>query len=552
MPIKVTCGKCANVLNAPDSAGGKKGKCPKCATVMDIPTGPIVPAGPVPPPPPPQFPTPSPAGNPFAFAGGAAPAPAPANAPPPPPAENPFSFNFGAPASATAPAPAATAPPPPKTAPKPTAPAPAAKAPAAPPKPAPKSAPVPANDNPFSFGDEPVPIPAAVKTATPPKAAPGISKPTPPPTPAPVGDNPFSFGFDQPSEPAPAPAAPSPKPAAKPAPAPAAKKPAPPPPKPAAKPAPAPAAENPFAFVYDDPTPPAPEPEKPAKPAAKPAGKLTAPKTASTPAAPDDDPFGFLNTVVSDPSLQPSGDAVRIGEEPPPEPKPAAKVEAKKPAAKAEPAPVSDVIDVDVEPESGSDLTPAARVATAAPNANPFSFDGSAPTPANAAPRAAAPALVSGSPFDFGDDAVSLPPPVAGAPVVNPGGDSFVEAELVEDSAPALARRVTTAEGNVRIRIGANTESPALLSLRVKGYRVWLEYAQVDDPTNKWYPFRPDYHAEAGDSRFTANTAVELLGLVAMWETRGDNWSVRPGEPNVFDELKSKAKRVDAKGNKLP
>ncbi len=39
MPIKVTCPKCQGVLHAPDDAGGKKGKCPTCGTVLAIPDG---------------------------------------------------------------------------------------------------------------------------------------------------------------------------------------------------------------------------------------------------------------------------------------------------------------------------------------------------------------------------------------------------------------------------------------------------------------------------------------------------------------------------------
>lgn len=37
MPIKVTCPKCQGVLHAPDDAGGKRGKCPTCGTVLAIP-----------------------------------------------------------------------------------------------------------------------------------------------------------------------------------------------------------------------------------------------------------------------------------------------------------------------------------------------------------------------------------------------------------------------------------------------------------------------------------------------------------------------------------
>ena len=40
----------------------------------------------------------------------------------------------------------------------------------------------------------------------------------------------------------------------------------------------------------------------------------------------------------------------------------------------------------------------------------------------------------------------------------------------------------------VCIRIAGNTEIPALLALRAQGYRVWLEYLKIDDPTSPWHP----------------------------------------------------------------
>lgn len=37
MPITVVCGSCANRLTAPDSAAGRRAKCPKCAATVEIP-----------------------------------------------------------------------------------------------------------------------------------------------------------------------------------------------------------------------------------------------------------------------------------------------------------------------------------------------------------------------------------------------------------------------------------------------------------------------------------------------------------------------------------
>ncbi len=104
----------------------------------------------------------------------------------------------------------------------------------------------------------------------------------------------------------------------------------------------------------------------------------------------------------------------------------------------------------------------------------------------------------------------------------------------------------------VCIRIAGNTEVPALLALRAKGYRVWLEYMKVDDPSSPWHPYMPDYQAEKEGAYFSATSPVELLGLVTVWETRGDDWKFKRGEPNILGELMESAKTFDSEGNELP
>ncbi len=103
----------------------------------------------------------------------------------------------------------------------------------------------------------------------------------------------------------------------------------------------------------------------------------------------------------------------------------------------------------------------------------------------------------------------------------------------------------------VGIRIAGNTCIPALLALRAKGYRLWLEYSKVDDPNNSYHPYRPDYQAEKDGAYFSATTSVELLGLVAMWEVRGDDWRFKAGETDVLDELMDAAKTFDSQGNEI-
>ena len=56
MPIKFECTECHKIVTAPDAAGGKRGKCPFCGNLVDIPAASTAAAVPPPPPPPPPPP----------------------------------------------------------------------------------------------------------------------------------------------------------------------------------------------------------------------------------------------------------------------------------------------------------------------------------------------------------------------------------------------------------------------------------------------------------------------------------------------------------------
>ncbi|PSB58930.1 hypothetical protein [Chamaesiphon polymorphus] len=103
----------------------------------------------------------------------------------------------------------------------------------------------------------------------------------------------------------------------------------------------------------------------------------------------------------------------------------------------------------------------------------------------------------------------------------------------------------------VHIRTAGNTRLPALLALQAKGFRVWLEYVKIDNPKDYWHPYMPDYQAEKNGNYFSATNAVELLGLVAMWEVRGNDWKFKNGEPDIHDELMELAKVCDGDGNEI-
>lgn len=89
-----------------------------------------------------------------------------------------------------------------------------------------------------------------------------------------------------------------------------------------------------------------------------------------------------------------------------------------------------------------------------------------------------------------------------------------------------------------------NTGNPCLLALRAKGYtlKVWRTKSEM----NK---YGIHYEAEKDGRVFIASNDAELLGLVAMWEVRGDDWRTKPGEPYIHDELYPTAITYDSEGN---
>ncbi len=101
----------------------------------------------------------------------------------------------------------------------------------------------------------------------------------------------------------------------------------------------------------------------------------------------------------------------------------------------------------------------------------------------------------------------------------------------------------------VSIRVAMNTWVPALLAIRAKGYRLWVDYHKYDDPAHPLHPYQLDYQAEKEDAYFSATTPVELLGLIAMWETRGNRWKAEPGDGGIEDELHAAARTFDRDGN---
>lgn len=73
----------------------------------------------------------------------------------------------------------------------------------------------------------------------------------------------------------------------------------------------------------------------------------------------------------------------------------------------------------------------------------------------------------------------------------------------------------------------------AALTLREGGYRIWWEASER--------PNADDWWAEKDGREFVASSPLGLLGLVALWERRDDEWQAKPGEVNLVEQLKVEA-----------
>lgn len=83
----------------------------------------------------------------------------------------------------------------------------------------------------------------------------------------------------------------------------------------------------------------------------------------------------------------------------------------------------------------------------------------------------------------------------------------------------------------VKISAAANVEIPAYLTLREKGYKVY--WKRTDEEKEYWY-------AEKDNLNFMAEGPIELLGVVGVYELRGQNWKASDAEIDEFMEKYNK------------
>lgn len=105
---------------------------------------------------------------------------------------------------------------------------------------------------------------------------------------------------------------------------------------------------------------------------------------------------------------------------------------------------------------------------------------------------------------------------------VRPKSDVATEADQ-----PSLTHwDIDMAQDHSLLCAAGNTEVPAYLVLKQKGYTVG--YDQRESDRRSWY-------AEKDHLRFQADSVIEVLGLVCMYENRGINWAAT--DPEIDDFL---------------
>jgi hypothetical protein len=88
----------------------------------------------------------------------------------------------------------------------------------------------------------------------------------------------------------------------------------------------------------------------------------------------------------------------------------------------------------------------------------------------------------------------------------------------------------------VKIAAAGNTDNPAILAIHTKGYRLSTYSYELHPGEN--IP-RIDIIAEKDGNKFIAENGPTLLGLIAMWEIRGDDWQCSEDERLILrNELK--------------
>ncbi|HEY4263252.1 MAG TPA: hypothetical protein VGM98_24030 [Schlesneria sp.] len=94
------------------------------------------------------------------------------------------------------------------------------------------------------------------------------------------------------------------------------------------------------------------------------------------------------------------------------------------------------------------------------------------------------------------------------------------------------------------IRAAGNTMIPAFCAIAAKGYSITIWHNRHDDGD-----LSTQFDAQSNGRSFSATSPEELLGLIAMWEVRGDDWQLKSGEAELWDRLMKESIAYDSDGN---
>ncbi|MEL6189958.1 MAG: hypothetical protein AAFU79_35485, partial [Myxococcota bacterium] len=107
-------------------------------------------------------------------------------------------------------------------------------------------------------------------------------------------------------------------------------------------------------------------------------------------------------------------------------------------------------------------------------------------------------------------------------------------------------------ELKLNIGIAGNTGPRALFVLVEKGYAVEKAYVRETNTETGQHDYHSSFTASRDGRLFSARSEEALLGLVALWEYRGDDWrATSKANWEFWEQLENAAKVFDPEGNLL-
>lgn len=97
----------------------------------------------------------------------------------------------------------------------------------------------------------------------------------------------------------------------------------------------------------------------------------------------------------------------------------------------------------------------------------------------------------------------------------------------------------------LKLTVAGNTASPAVAVMRARGYAISCSYTRCSGESD----YRIFWEAEKDGRIFGSSEPEEVLGLIAMWEARGDDWQATDEEIEFALKLRQDGIVYDEDGN---